>query len=242
MIFLFTDFGYEGPYVGQMKAVLQRAAPDVPVVDIMHDAPVWNPRHAAYLLAALARQGAAGDLWLGVVDPGVGGARRPLILEADGIQYVGPDNGLFELVGRRADRSRWWQIDWRPDVLADTFHGRDLFAPVAAAFALGEDVARTELAANSVRPGRDWPDDLTEIIYIDGYGNLVTGLDGERISEDRIIEIAGRSLAFAPTFSAVPDGTAFWYRNSAGLVEIAANQARADSALGLTVGDSIELR
>ena len=132
MIVLCTDFGLEGPYTGQVKAVLARAAPAVPVIDLFADLPPFRPQAAAYLLAAYGLVLVAGDVIVAVVDPGVGGARAALALEADGRWYVGPDNGIFELVLRRAHAARSWRIDWRPTALSATFHGRDLFAPVAA--------------------------------------------------------------------------------------------------------------
>ncbi len=241
MILLYTDFGYDGPYVGQMKAVLHRMAPGVPVVDIMHDAPVWDPRRAAYLLAALARESEAGDVWLCVVDPGVGGERLALMLECDGVSFVGPDNGLFELIYRRLPGARRKAIEWRPAALSATFHGRDLFAPVAAMAASGAEVPGRYLAPTAERPGAEWPDDLAEIVYIDAYGNLVTGIAGSALGDNRTIRIASQELAHAGTFSAVAPGALFWYRNSSGLIEISANQARADALLGAAIGAAVEV-
>jgi S-adenosylmethionine hydrolase len=114
MIVLFTDFGLQGPYTGQMKAVLHQMAPDVPIIDLFADAPAGNPKASAYLLAAYAQWFAAGTTFLCVVDPGVGGARPPIMLDADGRWYVGPGNGLFELIERRATTARSFDIDWRP--------------------------------------------------------------------------------------------------------------------------------
>ena len=139
MLVLVTDFGVAGPYLGQMKAVLYRDAPGVPVVDLFSDAPTCNPRATAYLLSAYAMEFPAGSVFLGVVDPGVGTeARRPVAVEADGRWFVGPDNGLFSLVARHAHTAHWWEITWRPQHLSMSFHGRDLFAPVAAMLARGE--------------------------------------------------------------------------------------------------------
>ena len=138
MIVLCTDYGLAGPYVGQVKAVLARAAPAVPVVDLFADLPPFQPKLAAYLLAAYAEAFMAGDVILAVVDPGVGSARAALAIEADQRWYVGPDNGLFEIVLRRARAAQCWRIDWRPAAISATFHGRDLFAPVAAGLAQGE--------------------------------------------------------------------------------------------------------
>src|ERR1051325_1618095 len=173
MIVLFTDFGLAGPYTGQVNAVRRRAAPGVPVIQLFADAPAAQPKPAAYLLAAYAAWFEAGTVLLCVVDPGVGGPRRGLIVEADGRLYVGPDNGLFELVQRRAAEHHAWEIAWRPANLSASFHGRDLFAPVAGRLALGEPPSALALAAAPIAYP-DWPDDLAQIVYIDHYGNALT--------------------------------------------------------------------
>ena len=142
MIALFTDFGLEGPYTGQVKAVLHRMAPGVQVIDLFADAPMGDPKASAYLLAAYAPWFPEGTVFLCVVDPGVGGERPAVVVEADGRVFVGPGGGLFELVRRRADTTRTVEIVWRPEPLSASFHGRDLFAPVAAMIARGETSAR----------------------------------------------------------------------------------------------------
>src|SRR3984957_10501008 len=114
MIVLFTDFGLDGPYTGQVMAVLHRDAPGAHVVSLFADAPSGKPQPSAYLLAAYAAWFPVGSIVLAVVDPGVGSERRAVIAEADGRLYVGPDNGLFDLVLRRAAESRCWEITWRP--------------------------------------------------------------------------------------------------------------------------------
>jgi hypothetical protein len=153
MIVLFTDFGLHGPYVGQMRAVLHQMAPGTPVIDLFADAPVGNPRASAYLLAAYAAWFSAGTVFLCVVDPGVGGVRPAIILEADGKWYVGPGNGLFELVQRRAETTQSFDITWHPERLSASFHGRDLFAPVAAILARGEAPTRPAAQRRRGSPG-----------------------------------------------------------------------------------------
>ena len=241
MIVLFTDFGLEGPYVGQMKAVLHNEAPGIPQVDLMADAPPFGARAAAYLLAAYAPAFPSGSVFLSVVDPGVGGARRPLTVAAGGHWFVGPDNGLLALAARRAEAARAWHITWRPARLSASFHGRDLFAPVAARLARGEDPPGSPVPLAGLT-GADWPEDLAEIIYLDRFGNAVTGLRADRLRQDAMLLAGGRSLERATTFSDVAAGSAFWYENANGLVEIAANQARADRLLGLAIGDPVQLR
>lgn len=242
MILMFTDFGLEGPYLGEMEAALRREAPEIPVVNLMADAPAFSPRPAAYLLAALAERVPAGDVVLGVVDPGVGGDRTPLALEADGRWFVGPDNGLFELVARRsAAPPRAHAIAWRPARLSPSFHGRDLFAPVAARLARGGGGDLVSALPEGAARRPDWPDDLAEIVHVDRYGNAVTGLRATALAEGTVLVAGGRRLARARTFSAVAPGEAFWYENSAGLAEVAVNAGRAADALRLSTGSPVEI-
>lgn len=238
MIVLFTDFGLAGPYTGQMLAALHRDAPGVPAISLFADAPAGRPKPAAYLLAAYAAWFPPGTVFLSVIDPGVGSARRALIVEADGRRYVGPDNGLFELAMRRATAAQAFEITWQPPGLSASFHGRDLFAPVAARLAAGTDPATL---ASPVSPLREpaWPDDLPEIVYIDHYGNGMTGLRGGSVPPTARISAAGRTIDPARTFSAVAEGTAFWYVNANGLVEIAVNRGRAADMLGLAIGTGV---
>jgi len=239
MIVLFTDFGLAGPYTGQMKAVLHERAPQAEAIDLFADAPAGNPRAAAYLLAAYAAWFPPGTIFLCVVDPGVGGTRAPLAIEADGRWYVGPENGLFELVLRRAQTAQCHEISWRSQNLSASFHGRDLFAPVAAMLAQGE---RPAMLARAARRFPDWPDDLAEIVYIDHYGNALTGLRAGAVAPAASLVIPNKMrVAHAATFSAVPEGSAFWYENSNGLVEIAVNRGRAADALGLAIGSRLSI-
>jgi S-adenosylmethionine hydrolase len=240
MIALFTDFGLHGPYVGQMKAALHSAAPSTPVIDLFADAPVGNPKASAYLLAAYAVWFPPETIFLSVVDPGVGAARPALIVNADGRWFVGPGNGLFELVQRRAQQSLSWDIDWKPGHLSASFHGRDLFAPVAAMLARGDPPpGRLRTDRSDRRP--DWPDDLGEIVYIDHFGNSLTGLRASTLPPDAELVAANRLLERARTFSDLPRGAAFWYENANGLAEIAVNQGRADLDLGLEVGSPVDI-
>jgi S-adenosylmethionine hydrolase len=241
MIVLFTDFGLHGPYTGQMKAVLLEMAPGVPIVDLFADAPASDPKASAYLLAAYATWFAQGTVFLCVVDPGVGGERPAVIVEADQRWYVGPGNGLFELVQRRARKTQSFDITWRPKTpLSASFHGRDLFAPVAAILARGAKApGRPRADGTDRRP--DWPDDLAEIAYVDHYGNAMTGLRAAVLSSGAKLAVGGRVLERTRTFGDRPLRASFWYENSNGLAEIAVNQGRADRELGLSIGMPIEI-
>lgn len=237
-IILFTDFGTADLYVGQMKAVLQHDAPNQPVIDLLHDAPAFGIKASAHLLAALATSMPAGSVFVAIVDPGVGGSRLPVVLQADGCWYVGPDNGLLSVVAGRADHARAFRIAWTPPHLSISFHGRDLFAPVAA-----------RIASNLLPP--DWIEpmdalqeqldagDLAQIIYLDHYGNAYTGIRAADVSPEARLVVNGHTLPHARVFSEAAQGQAFWYANSQALVEISVNQGNAAARLGLKVGDQV---
>ncbi len=239
MFVLFTDFGMAGPYLGQMKAVLLERAPGVPIVDLMADAPACNPRAAAYLLPNYSTAFPVGSVFLVVVDPGVGTPQRePVVVEADGRWFVGPGNGLFSLVQRRAAHCRCWKITLQPEQLSASFHGRDLFAPVAAAVALG-DLSCCQPAACCDEPS--WPDDLPEVVYIDHFGNVVTGIRAVSIPRTARVVVGQNHISYARTFGATTVGAVFWYENSNGLLELAVNQGRAADVLGMGIGDSVRI-
>lgn len=236
MIHLFTDFGVCGPYLGQMQAVLSRSAPDTPVISLLSDAPPWDPIRSAYLMAAYTSQLPAGDLVLGVVDPGVGGDRTGVILLADGVWYVGPDNGLFEIVAQRSRHHAWWLLPPPEGLVSVSFHGRDWFAPYAAKLATGRWLPQSQPKDAPPSGGHTLADDCHEIIYLDHYGNAVTGIFGASLSEECVIGLDNHRIAWARTFSSVPQGSVFWYVNANGLVELAANRARACDVLQLRIG------
>jgi S-adenosyl-L-methionine hydrolase (adenosine-forming) len=240
MVVLFTDFGLEGPYIGQMKARILGDAPGTPIIDLFADAPTVNPKAAAYLLAAYAAEFPAETVFLAVVDPGVGTERPGVIVEADGRWYVGPGNGLFELVTRRAVTARKWALRWEQAAISATFHGRDVFAPVVARIACGWRPVENEQTRDwNAYP--DWPDDLAEIIYIDHYGNAMTGLREGFVNPSFVLKANHVYLNFARTFADVPPGEAFWYINANGLVEIAVNKGNAADKLGIGLGTHVHV-
>lgn len=240
MLVLFTDFGWHDPYVGQLKARLAEAAPGVPVIDLLHAVPDFNAHAGAHLLDALARQFPAGSVFVCVVDPGVGGPRDAIVVEADGRWYVGPDNGLLSILAGRADALRCWRIDWRPERLSATFHGRDLFAPVAGAIAAGQfpEAWLSRIDAPVVQFDTA---ELPRVLYLDHYGNAWTGLRGGLLGDADSLDVKGQRLGHRTTFGEAGKGEAFWYVNSAGLVEIAVNRGSAVTKLGLAVGDMVRL-
>lgn len=239
MIVLFTDFGLSGPYIGQMKAVLAQTVPQEPVVDLIADVPVHRVEPAAHLLDAYSREFPADSVFLCVVDPGVGSAsREPLILHADGHWFVGPGNGLFDVVAARSARVEAWRITWEPKRLSASFHGRDLFAPVAAMLAGG---AFPEAERIEYQPTAAAGDDLPAVIYIDHFGNLITGIRAAGVDSEASLYYRGGRISRARTFSDVAQGEPLCYENSSGLLEIAVNCGRADSHFGAAVGDEVAL-
>jgi len=239
MILMFTDFGCPGPYLGQMRLSIERHAPGIPVLALMSDVTPLNPRAAAYLLAALSAEIPPGAVLLGVVDPGVGTeSRQPVVMRAADRWFVGPGNGLFSAVAQQHPPTQAWRITWRPSRLSDSFHGRDLFAPVAAMLARGDEVPGEPMDPSGLGP-RDWPDDLAEIIYLDGFGNAMTGMRASTLDPHQHLAVHAHRVSPARTFGDVAPGTAFWYANACGLAEIAVNQGSARELLGLSVGDSV---
>jgi S-adenosylmethionine hydrolase len=240
MLVLFTDYGWQDPYVGQVKAVLAGLAPGVAVIDLLHAVPDFNAHAGAHLLDALARDLPAGAVVLAVVDPGVGGPREAVVVEAAGRFFVGPDNGLLSVLAGRAGLSRIWRIAWRPERLSDSFHGRDLFAPIAAWIAAGSFPADKLEATASLQVNFDQAA-LPRVLYIDHYGNAWTGIQGSLAKPAARIQIKGHDLAWRRVFMEAGRGEAFWHVNSVGLVEISVNRGSAAAQLGLQVGDLVSL-
>jgi len=235
MLVLFTDFGLQGPYIGQVEAVLRQQAPGIAVINLFADLPPFDIRSAAYLLPAYTRGFPPGTVFVCVVDPGVGGARPGAVVRADGRWFVGPNEGLFAPLSRRAHEIACWQLPPPGEHASPSFHGRDVFAPVAARLARNGRFAGEEAAVAGLdRP--DWPDELRRVVYIDRFGNAVTGLRRAAADPDTVFSVNGHALRHARTFSGVGEGEAFWYENSSGLVEFSVNRGRADEVLGLRVG------
>jgi len=238
MLFLCTDFGYEGPYVGQMKGVAAEKAHACKVIDLIHDLPTFNVHAASYFVAAIVQQLPLDCIVLTVVDPGVGSKRKPVVLRADHRWIVGPGNGLMDVVAKRASSVRYFEIVYQPEKLSASFHGRDLFMPVALSIF-------NETHNDNVMKPMDTPDlesvpeELSEIIYIDRFGNLMTGLSASLHEETQWLSYQGKRIQRATTFSDKEKGQAFFYENSQGLLEIAVNCGSAQQEFAAHVGDDL---
>lgn len=239
---LFSDFGVAGPYVGQVLAVWAALAPGIPAFDLFSGAAPFDAAAGGVLLHALAVRLPRGGVVAAVIDPGVGGERDVLALRADGLWFCGPDNGLLAAVAARAERAEAWRVTWRPERLSATFHGRDLFAPIAAGLARS---GRPPREAESIAPGTvagfaEGGRELWRIVAADRYGNLMSGVRAATVPSGIRIAFKGRILSRAERFGSRPEGGAFWYENANGLVEIAVNRGSAAEVFGGNIGDALE--
>ena len=251
IIVLTTDFGLSDGYAGMMKGVILGIAPQVCLVDLTHAIEPQDVRHAALILAAAAPYFPPGAIHLAVVDPGVGSARRPILVTTEHALYVGPDNGIFtHALSQPAARA--WVLDrpgfWRAQV-SQTFHGRDIFAPVAAHLANG--VAPHRLGQPITDPVRlDWPTPTRnaaggvdgQIIYADRFGNLISNIPASWIAAGSWrCRVAGREAPLVATYAHVAAGALAGLISSSDTVEIAIRNGNAAQQLGVGVGAAIEL-
>ncbi|MGV8992079.1 MAG: SAM hydrolase/SAM-dependent halogenase family protein [Thiobacillus sp.] len=239
MIILFTDFGIRDPYVGQIKARLAEYAPGQTVLDLLHEVPDYNAHAGAHLLAAFAAGFQPGSVFLAVVDPGVGTPRAGVVVMAGGRWYVGPDNGLMSLVAARNPDTRLWRITWQPEMLSPTFHGRDLFAVIAAEIARGEFPESKLSQIDKLEVEFD-VGELSRVIYIDHFGNAWVGV--RNVPKHAQVSAAGQLFKYSESFGFVSKGEGFWFNNSVGLLELAVNRGNAATSFGLKVGDVVQVQ
>lgn len=234
-IALFTDFGVTDPYVGQMHAAIHARAPGAAIIDLHHYAPAFSPAKAGLLLDALAPFLDRGTVVVGVVDPGVGTERGTLAVSVAGLWLVGPDNGLFAPFIEAEEGASCYRLEAPNEVVSTTFHGRDLFAPAGAELLRGDRLVLGDRVPDPVRTSTE----RAQVIYVDHYGNLFTGLPVPDEPERHRLRIADRELPFARTFGEVALGGSFWYRNSLDRVEVAAREDSASRILGVGLGSPV---
>lgn len=241
VITLLTDFGTSDYYVGAVRGAILSVNPAVMIADITHEIPPQDVAAGAFTLFAAYKTFPPRTIHVAVVDPGVGSTRRPIIVSANEQFFVGPDNGLFTYIYDREPSHRTFHITseryFRPTVSA-TFHGRDIFAPVAAALSNG--IAMEEFGAeinDPVRlPSLETP---PRIIHIDRFGNCVTNIT----RADNGLVINGRTINEFRQFYGEGDNEAlFMIRGSAGFIEISVNGGSAAQVLGLKCGDEVVVR
>lgn len=255
-ITLTTDFGHKDPFVGIMKGVIFGINPKANVIDLSHGIPPQDILAGALVLRYAAPSFPAGTIHVAVVDPGVGSERRPLLIKSEGSFFIGPDNGVLSMAleGKRVSRIIYLTNGtYHLKPTSATFHGRDIFAPVAAYLSLGiapEDFG----AAVSDFTRLPWPHAsraegalVGKVIYIDGFGNLVTNVHERDLSmfqrEKLTFSIAGVIVeGLATRYSSAEEGGYTALINSWGLLEISAFQGNARLLCGANIGDTIRVR
>jgi S-adenosyl-L-methionine hydrolase (adenosine-forming) len=259
IITLLTDFGLEDYFVGAMKGVILTRSPTSVLVDITHAVARHDIQGAAFTLSAAYPYFPAGSIHLAVVDPGVGSDRRAVLVEAAAQFFVGPDNGLFTMILEQVPTARIRHLTNSRYFLpnpSSTFHGRDIFAPVAAALAEGTspeefgpviqdparfEMRRAEMAADGSLTGR--------IVHIDHFGNGVTNLPWNQLFPLstrrpfclRVKDFEIRKLARSYSEGATDPGKPFLICGSAGFLEISVESISAARQLRIRVGDPVRL-
>ncbi|MDP3182708.1 MAG: SAM-dependent chlorinase/fluorinase [Desulfobaccales bacterium] len=255
IITLLTDFGTQDAYVAAMKGVILGVNPRAVLVDLSHDLPPQDIRAGALILAGAAPYFPPGTIHLAVVDPGVGSSRRGLAAYGRGQFWVGPDNGLFHLIFTPGAELTIVSLEnpayFRPKVSA-TFHGRDIFAPVAAHLSLGVDLSRfgpiiNDPVALAVPTPRFTPKTIQgEVIYVDRFGNLVSNLKAAALEAwlgggDLRLKVGPLTIrGLARTYAEKAPGEFLALIGSHGYLEIACAQDSAARRLGAGVGLGLE--
>lgn len=251
VITITTDFGHKGPFAAVMRGVILSRNCDAHVIDLAHDIPPHWPPEAGFWISRSYKYFPRGTIHMAIVDPGVGTERDILVVEHDGHIFIAPDNGLLGPLLDNADQPKVRTLDLErlSDLQlaqpSETFHGRDIFAPVAAEMAAG----RLSVAAvgNTTREwAPSWLDDpeiaggrvTGVIITIDAFGNLISNIDESLISAFRepVARIAGHEIPMLSTYGRASPGQLLALRNSFGVVEIAKAEGSAAEGLGLERG------
>lgn len=252
VITITTDFGHQGPFVATMKGRVLARMPEARIIDVTHEVPVYWPAEAGFWLARAYRYFPEGSVHIAVVDPGVGTRRDILVVLADDHVFLAPDNGLLAPIVRRALTCQIFKLDveramarFRLPPASATFHGRDIFAPIAAELAAGR-AKPNELGASTQDLAPAWVDEPTTsagqvsgvIITMDHFGNLITNIDGSLIQsfDQPIVRAGGHAFPLRRTYGDVQPGDYLALINSFGVIEIARAEQSAAEALGLGRG------
>jgi S-adenosyl-L-methionine hydrolase (adenosine-forming) len=256
VVTLLTDFGLSDPFVGIMKGVILGINPDAALVDLCHSGKAYNAAEAAFQLITSYRYFPAGTIHIAVVDPGVGGPRRPILVRCEGHVFIGPDNGLLAPLAAKAGSTVRviTATGYFLQPVSATFHGRDIFAPVAGRLSLGTEPDECgELIDDYVRlalprPAQSGISSIRgEILHIDRFGNLVTNIarvDLERLATGDapvayVVSVAGLEIPVVACYSQVAPAAPGAVIGSAEYLEIFVNQGDASRFLGLGRGSAV---
>ncbi len=253
VVALLSDFGLRDQYVSAMKGVVLAALPDAQLLDVSHEIAAGDVVEAGWLLAAAWRDLPPGAVAITVVDPGVGSERRAIAIHAHGRRAVGPDNGLLELVSRGATDGEAVELTvralWRHPV-SPVFHGRDIFAPVAARLASGAELRAVGDAIDAIVPypiraPQRRPDGGVSghVIHVDRFGNVVTDIARDLLPRGRFtVEVADMTVARQVSYygEAKKDEVVSLV-DSAGYLEVAMRGQRASDVLSAARGTIVEV-
>ena len=251
IITLTSDFGLTDFYVAAMKAVLIRHAPDARLIDVTHQVPRHDILCGSITLERAVDGFLPGTVHLAVVDPGVGSQRRLIVAEINAQTVVCPDNGLITWAARLHGPAKVHEITWRPDKSpSDTFHGRDIMAPVAGMLAAGQDLTTLTRPIDDPVMLNEAPAEAEarkgKIIQIDHFGNATTNIPHDALRARNgqvIVRVNGRAVGrLKRTYSDVAPGEPLALIGSSGLLELAVRDGSAAQALRIRVGDEVVLR
>jgi len=253
VIALLTDFGTTDYFVGAMKGAILSINRQATIVDITHQIPPHDIPAASFTLRACYQYFPARTIFVAVVDPGVGSERRALLVETENFYFLAPDNGLLSFVFDEAKRFSVFELtneNFFAESVSRTFHGRDIFAPVAAHLSngvqskeFGVEVVNFNRSKNNKPKRISQKEFAAEIVHIDSFGNLVTNLKESDLPESFTIAIGGTTINKRQTFFAeAKKGELFMITGSAGFLEIAAFQASAKEILRVEIGEKVLLR
>jgi S-adenosylmethionine hydrolase len=245
-----TDFGNRDGYAGIMKGVVLDIDPRISCVDISNEVEPGNIRAAAWVVRNAYRYFPSGSVHLVVVDPGVGSHRRGIVLSSRDHMFVAPDNGVLSLVLPDANDWAAFEISnrelWRPTV-SNTFHGRDIFAPVAAHLASGRPVKSVGMPIDvdglvtfrQPVPAVIGNELRGSVVYIDRFGNLITNIEAEHLASAVSVHCYDVEIPLGQTYASVEPNSLVAYAGSHGFVEIGLNMGRADKHIGVNEGAPI---
>ncbi len=253
MITLTTDFGVKDPYVAEMKGVILSINPDANIIDVSHGVDKFNVRMGAFILASAAPYFPKGTVHLVVVDPGVGTARRTILVQTKSGFFVGPDNGVLMLAAQAQGIKHIYELSnpklMLPEV-SSTFHGRDIFAPAAAHLDMGvkpkefgpeiTDAATPKFAAVEHKNGSLFG----EVLHVDGFGNIITNISESEVSQSKTVKVNlhhfSLELSLAKTYGQAKPKEPLALVGSHGFLELALNQGSFQEKYRVNSGDRFE--
>ncbi len=250
IITLCTDFADQDSFVGSMKGVILAIYPSATIIDITHQIPRHQIKSGAYILSTYYHLFPEGTIHVCIVDPGVGSSRKPIVVETNRYAFVAPDNGVLSYVYQRCRSWQAFAIDnkqWMREDVSQTFHGRDIFAPVAAHLASGESTQKAgPKLTNPIRfdiAGPIISEHYVEgvVIHVDTFGNIITNIPNSALMKKTFRLLAGQYTItrLSRTYQDGSPDILVALPGSMGTIELAVNQGNATRLTGLTIDDTI---